>query len=137
MGVSPSLPPMTENTASDDEDDNIAWLNINELEPAEVAELEECINTCVEHWRTAAPEARKKMFTFFAVSGIFLLVCCHGHVLAMCDMIRSGELMKYLLAIVCRLLDTYSAGIGLGYNVMCTFFGTLRCSSLGAFVTTL
>ncbi|KAJ7823309.1 hypothetical protein B0H14DRAFT_3146083 [Mycena olivaceomarginata] len=131
VGVSPSLPPMTESTASDDEDDDIAWLNINELEPAEVAELEECINTCVERWRAAAPEARKKMFAFFGVSGIFLSVCRHGHVLAMCDMIRSGELMKYPLVMVRRLLDTYGADIGLGYNIMSVFFGTLCHSSLG------
>ncbi|KAJ7800799.1 hypothetical protein B0H14DRAFT_2159760, partial [Mycena olivaceomarginata] len=63
---------------------------------------------------------------------MFLSVCRHGHVLAMCDMIRSGKLMKYPLAIVCRLLDTYGADIGLGYDIMCAFFGTLRCSSLGA-----
>jgi kynureninase len=75
-----------------DGDDDVAWLNVNELEATEVAELEKCINACVERWRAAAPEARKKMFQLFAVAGIFLSVCRHGHVLAMCDMIRSGEL---------------------------------------------
>jgi len=49
-------------------------------------------NDCVKRWRNAAPEARKKMFSLFAVAGIFLVVCRHGHVLVMCDMIRSGEL---------------------------------------------
>jgi hypothetical protein len=32
------------------------------------------------------------MFELFAVAGIFLVVCRHGHVVVMCDMIRSGEL---------------------------------------------
>jgi hypothetical protein len=32
------------------------------------------------------------MFALFAVAGIFLAVCRHGHVLVICDMIRSGEL---------------------------------------------
>jgi hypothetical protein len=47
---------------------------------------------CVNRWRNAGPEARKKMFSLFAIAGIFLVVCRHGHVLVMCDMIRSGEL---------------------------------------------
>jgi hypothetical protein len=55
-------------------------------------ELRKCVNACVERWKAAGPEARKKMFALFAISGIFLSVCRHGHVLVMCDMIRSGEL---------------------------------------------
>ncbi|KAJ7734413.1 hypothetical protein B0H16DRAFT_1225125, partial [Mycena metata] len=73
----------------------------------------------------------KKMFALFAVAGIFLVVCRHGHVVVMCDMIRSGELMKYPLAMVKRLLDRYGKDIGLGYNIMCAFFKTLLRSSLG------
>ncbi|KAJ7862680.1 hypothetical protein B0H14DRAFT_3863115 [Mycena olivaceomarginata] len=120
-----------------DGDDNVAWLNVNELEATEVTELEKCINACVERWRAAAPEARKKMLKLFAVAGIFLSVCRHGHVLAMCDMIRSGELMKYPLAIVRRLLDEFGSDIGLGYDIICTFFKTLLRSSLGARVVAL
>ncbi|KAJ6591445.1 hypothetical protein B0H10DRAFT_1829953 [Mycena sp. CBHHK59/15] len=79
----------------------------------------------------AGPEARKKMFTLFAVAGIFIAVCCHGHVLVMCDMICSGELMKYLLAIVTKLFELYGTDIGLSYDIMCVFFKTLLQSSLG------
>ncbi|KAJ6579764.1 hypothetical protein B0H10DRAFT_2342373 [Mycena sp. CBHHK59/15] len=75
-----------------DLDDDVAWLNVNELESADVEELERCLNTCVDRWRAAGPDARKKMFALFAVSSIFLSVCRHGHVIVMCDMIRSGEL---------------------------------------------
>ena len=32
------------------------------------------------------------MFALFAIARIFLVVCRHGHVLVICDMIRSGEL---------------------------------------------
>ncbi|KAJ6450440.1 hypothetical protein C8R47DRAFT_1230255 [Mycena vitilis] len=120
------------NVASDNKDDDVAWLNVNELEATELAELETCINTCVERWRAAAPEARNKMFALFAVTGIFVSVCRHGHILAMCDMIRSGELMKYPLAIVRRLFDQYGTDIGLGYDIFCAFWTTLRRSSLGA-----
>lgn len=86
--ASDALPPGT----SADVDDDIAWLNINKLTGDESDELERCVNTCVERWKNAGPEARKKMFALFAISGIFLSVCRHGHVVVMCDMIRSGEL---------------------------------------------
>lgn len=117
-------------------------MNVSEHE-----ELAKCVNTCVDRWKNAGPEARKKMFALFAISGIFLAVCRHGHVLVMCDMIRSGELyvsyclfppfvnlpcrMKYPLAIVRRLLDDFGADIGLGYDIMCAFFKTLKKSRLG------
>ncbi|KAJ6570302.1 hypothetical protein DFH09DRAFT_917277 [Mycena vulgaris] len=74
----PFPPPPEEGTSS---------LSGNEAE-----ELAKCINTCVERWKAAGPEARKKMFALFAIAGIFVSVCRHGHVLVMCDMIRSGEL---------------------------------------------
>jgi len=85
----------------------------------------------VKRWRSAAPEARKKMFSFFAVSGIFLVVCQHGHVLFLCDMIRSGELMKYPLALVNKLMDVYGPDLALGYDIACGFAKTLRSSLLG------
>lgn len=72
---------------ADVDPEDIAWLNVTEID-----ELAQCVNTCVERWRNAGPEARKKMFALFAVSGVFLAVCRHGHVLVICDMIRSGEL---------------------------------------------
>jgi len=106
------------------------------------------MNTCVERWKNAGPEARKKMFALFAVAGIFLAVCRHGHVLVLCDMIHSGELyvlccsefrllttfyrVKYPIAIVDRLIDMYGPDICLGYDIMCAFIKTLTRSCLGA-----
>jgi hypothetical protein len=69
------------------DNDEIAWLNLVEHD-----ELAKCLDTCVDRWRNAGPEARKKMFALFAIAGIFLVVCRYGHVLVICDMIRSGEL---------------------------------------------
>ncbi|TFK59155.1 hypothetical protein BDN72DRAFT_906109 [Pluteus cervinus] len=94
------------------------------------------INTCVERWRNAGPESRKKMFALFAVSGIFVTVCRHGHVLLICDMIRSGELMKYPIAHVKTLLERYGGDIGLGYDIFCQLIKTLRKSSLADTVKT-
>ncbi len=49
-------------------------------------------SACADRWRAAGPEVRKRMFSLFAVSGIFIAICRHGHVLVLCDMIKSGEL---------------------------------------------
>ncbi|KAJ7691943.1 hypothetical protein B0H17DRAFT_934531 [Mycena rosella] len=84
--------PMPPSEFNGDQDEDIAWLNVNELEGSAVDNLAKCINACVDHWRAAGPEAQKKMFALFAIAGIFLSVCRHGHVTVMCDMIRSGEL---------------------------------------------
>ena len=65
------------------------WLNV---EQGRDSELSESVDICIQHWHNAGLEARKKMFTLFAVSGIFLVVCRHGHLLFICDMVRSGEL---------------------------------------------
>ncbi|KAJ6449004.1 hypothetical protein C8R45DRAFT_1057327 [Mycena sanguinolenta] len=46
-------------------------------------------------------------------------------------MIHSGELMKYLLAIVAKLFERYGCDPGLSNNIMCAFFKTLLRSSLG------
>ncbi|KAI5822913.1 hypothetical protein K523DRAFT_256164, partial [Schizophyllum commune Tattone D] len=116
----------------DDSTDDVAWLN-----EIETKEVNTCVNTCVERWKNLGPEARKKMLSLFSVSGIFLCVCRHGHVLVMCDMIRSGELMKYPLAIVDHLLKTYGPDFGLGYDIMCAFFKTLQKSTLAPRVAAL
>ncbi|KAJ7277806.1 hypothetical protein C8J57DRAFT_1503643 [Mycena rebaudengoi] len=116
---------------NDDPDGDIAWLNVNEMNPNDLDELQKCVNTCVERWKATGPEARKKMFALFAIAGIFISVCRHGHVVLMCDMIRSGELMKYPLAIIAKILERYGKDAGIGYDIMCAFFKTLLRSSLG------
>ncbi|KAI0684967.1 hypothetical protein C8T65DRAFT_712851 [Cerioporus squamosus] len=92
---------------------------------------EEVASICVKRWKNAGPEARKKMFALFAVSGVFVSLCRHGHILIMCDMIRSGELMKYPLAIINKLLKVYGPDILVGYDIGCEFSKTLDNSSLG------
>ena len=71
---SPALPDTTFDLYANDDD--IAWLNITENE-----ELQKITDVCVEHWHSASPKSRKKMFALFAVSGIFIAVCHHGHLL--------------------------------------------------------
>jgi hypothetical protein len=47
---------------------------------------------CIERWRNASPEERKKMWGVFDETGLFLAACRHGLIVTMCDMIKSGEL---------------------------------------------
>jgi hypothetical protein len=108
---------------------------------------------CVDRWRNAGPEQKKKMFAMFDESGIFLTACRHGFVLLVCDMIQSGELLvslvpaliqsdriipdsaKYPLAMVDKLLSVYSSKIACRYDIGCVFQTTLHNSSLGSRAT--
>ncbi|KAK1220905.1 hypothetical protein PQX77_016284 [Marasmius sp. AFHP31] len=101
-------------------DTGVPWLNINEME-----ELAVCVDTCIDRWRAATPNSRKRMFSFFSITGIFLAVCRHGHVLALCDMKKSSELMKYLLAIIHMTLKAYGKELRVGYDIMCVFYQML------------
>ena len=65
---------------------------VDGLEDKDPEAVAESVSVCVERWRNAGPDARKKMFALFEITGIFICVCRHGHLLVMCDMIQSGEL---------------------------------------------
>ena len=47
---------------------------------------------CIDWWRNARADVRKKTFAVFKESGIFLAMCQHRFMLLACDMIKSGEL---------------------------------------------
>ncbi|KAL0567633.1 hypothetical protein V5O48_014366 [Marasmius crinis-equi] len=100
-----------------------AWLNVNETE-----DLRQCIDVCVDRWKAAAPDAQKRMWSFFAVTGIFVAVCRHGHLYVVCDMVKSGELMKYPLAVVNKILERYGKDLAIGYDIMCAFYKTMQRS---------
>ncbi|KAF8873102.1 hypothetical protein BD779DRAFT_1452217 [Infundibulicybe gibba] len=99
-------------------------------EGSESGEPTQGVEVCLERWRNAGPDTRKRVFALFAVSGIFIAVCRHGHVLFMCDMICSGELMKYPLSIVQKMFKHYSSDIALGYDIACAFSKSLERSPL-------
>ncbi|KAJ7861557.1 hypothetical protein B0H14DRAFT_2575920 [Mycena olivaceomarginata] len=44
----------------DDTDDDVAWLNINELTLEDTEDITKCLDTCVERWKAPSPEARRK-----------------------------------------------------------------------------
>jgi Kyakuja-Dileera-Zisupton transposase len=88
-------------------------------------------NPCADRWRNMKSTLTSKMWGVFEETGLFLALCRHGFVLMMADMIRSGELSKYALAVVQKMIEIFGADLGLGYDIGCRFRTTLDNSPLG------
>ncbi|KAF7367948.1 hypothetical protein MSAN_00859900 [Mycena sanguinolenta] len=89
-------------------------------------------NPCTDRWKNMINDVTSNMWGIFDETGIFLALCRHGFVLVIADMIKSGELAKYLLAVVKELLDAFGMKLGAGYDVGCHFETTVANSELGA-----
>ncbi|KAJ6559007.1 hypothetical protein B0H10DRAFT_1846229, partial [Mycena sp. CBHHK59/15] len=89
-------------------------------------------NPCAERWKNMVNGLTAHMWGIFDETGIFLALCRHGFVLLVADMVRSGELAKYPLAMVEALLNALGKGLGGGYDIGCKFKSTLGRSPLGA-----
>ncbi|KAJ6510472.1 hypothetical protein C8R45DRAFT_1050270 [Mycena sanguinolenta] len=88
-------------------------------------------NPCSDCWKNMIDDVTSRMWGIFNETGIFLALCRHGFVLVVADMVRSGELPKYPLAVVNELLQAFGLKIGGGYDIGCHFETTLRKSGLG------
>ncbi|KAJ7075097.1 hypothetical protein B0H15DRAFT_956756 [Mycena belliarum] len=88
-------------------------------------------NPCADRWKNMITDVTSKMWGIFDETGIFLALCRHGFVLVIADMIRSGELSKYPLAVVEELLEAFGMKLGAGYDVGCDFQSTVANSELG------
>ncbi|KAJ7693723.1 hypothetical protein B0H14DRAFT_2651331 [Mycena olivaceomarginata] len=88
-------------------------------------------NPCADCWKNMIDDVTSKMWGIFDETGIFLALCRHGFVLVIADMIRTGELAKYPLAVIQELLDMFEMNLGAGYNVGCHFGATVENSELG------
>ncbi|EKM48880.1 uncharacterized protein PHACADRAFT_59495, partial [Phanerochaete carnosa HHB-10118-sp] len=73
----------------------------------------------------------KKMWKIFKETGIFVAACRHGFMLWIIDMMHSGELAKYLLAIISKILENLGDDIMIAYDIGCTTETTVSRSSLG------
>ncbi|KAJ6489101.1 hypothetical protein C8R45DRAFT_1053342 [Mycena sanguinolenta] len=87
-------------------------------------------NPCSDRWKNMVNHVTSRMWGIFDETGIFLALCRHGFALVVTDMVRNGELAKYPLAIVDKLLDAFSLKIGGGYNIGCHFETTVNNSDL-------
>ncbi|KAJ7612125.1 hypothetical protein FB45DRAFT_1037051 [Roridomyces roridus] len=88
-------------------------------------------NPCKERWKNMVNDVTAKMWGIFDETGIFLCLCRHGFALVLVDMLRSGELSKYPLAVVEHLLKHFGVDLGVGYDIGCHFCTTLDKSELG------
>ncbi|KAL6298830.1 hypothetical protein BKA93DRAFT_833746 [Sparassis latifolia] len=75
-------------------------------------------------------EDKKKMWGIFDETGIFASACRHGFILWIADMVRSGELAKYPLAMVAKVLQLLGPRSMGGYDIGCSFAHTIHDSSL-------
>ncbi|KAG1844785.1 hypothetical protein F4604DRAFT_1937342 [Suillus subluteus] len=94
-------------------------------------------NGCEGRWKNMDDTKTKKAWGIYDETGVFVAVCRHGFCLLVADMVQSGELAKYPLAVVARLLDVFGDGLGGGYDIGCQFKVTLDNSSLGPLVRSL
>ncbi|KAG0706446.1 hypothetical protein DFH29DRAFT_872226 [Suillus ampliporus] len=79
------------------------------------SEMEGSEFRCTERWRNAGPEQS----------------CRHRFVLLACNMVWSGELAKYPLALLNHLMSILGENGGCAYDIGCAFAKTLASSSLG------
>ncbi|SJK97305.1 uncharacterized protein ARMOST_00557 [Armillaria ostoyae] len=76
---------------------------------------------CSDRWRNMVNDQTSRMWGIYDETGIFVSLCRHGFVLVAADMVRSGELAKYPIAIVDKLLDVFGEDLGVGYDIGCKF----------------
>ncbi|KAK7047994.1 hypothetical protein R3P38DRAFT_3306983 [Favolaschia claudopus] len=80
---------------------------------------------CQERWKNMSEELTAK------IRGVFLALCRHGFVILIADMVKSGELAKYGLAVTNAILEAFGPDLGIGYDIGCGFCITIRNSPLG------
>ncbi|KAG1834285.1 hypothetical protein DFJ58DRAFT_719367 [Suillus subalutaceus] len=88
-------------------------------------------NACAGRWKNMDDAKTKKAWGIYDETGAFVAVCRHGFSLLIADMVQSGELAKYPLAVVSKLMDVFGKNLGGGYDIGCQFKTTLDQSSLG------
>ncbi|KAJ3828633.1 hypothetical protein F5880DRAFT_1621091 [Lentinula raphanica] len=117
-------------TAEEHQEDD-EWVDEDAGDPTDGSTPNSRFSHCTDNWKASSAESKKRMWDGFEESGIFASACRHGFILWICDMIRSGELAKYPLAIVAKALEVFDGHWLLGYDIGCSFAGTIDRSSLG------
>ncbi|KIY46451.1 hypothetical protein FISHEDRAFT_47269 [Fistulina hepatica ATCC 64428] len=85
---------------------------------------------CADNWKAAMASEVKRMWGIYRETGVFATACRHGFILWLADMVQSGELAKYPLAMTAKILDVLGDSNILAYDIGCAFEGTLSRSSL-------
>ncbi|KAH9847640.1 hypothetical protein C2E23DRAFT_729996, partial [Lenzites betulinus] len=88
-------------------------------------------SSCTKNWKAAQADEKKRAWDVFEETGVFASACRHGFILWVIDMIRSGELARYPLATIAKVIEVLDERSLGGYDVGCSLIGTIERSSLG------
>ncbi|KIM53199.1 hypothetical protein SCLCIDRAFT_32065 [Scleroderma citrinum Foug A] len=92
------------------------------------SQVEKAVN-CTDNWK-AANSTDEDTVHVFEQTGIFISACRHGIVQTVVEMRRSGELAKYPLATINKLLDVHGANQAIGSDIGCSLASTIAASSI-------
>ncbi|KAJ7772501.1 hypothetical protein B0H14DRAFT_3590063 [Mycena olivaceomarginata] len=84
------------------------------------SENDEGDSGCLDNWQNMKEGVTAHAYGMYDETGFFPALCRHGFVLKVVDMVKSGELSKYPLAITAHLLNALGE-IAIGYNIGCKF----------------
>ncbi|KAJ7832527.1 hypothetical protein B0H14DRAFT_3087771 [Mycena olivaceomarginata] len=73
---------------------------------------------CDERWENMKEDVTARAWGMYDETGIFPALCRHGFVLVVVDMVKSGELAKYGLAVIHHLIENLGE-IAMGIDVGC------------------
>ncbi|KAJ7807195.1 hypothetical protein B0H14DRAFT_2381496 [Mycena olivaceomarginata] len=80
---------------------------------------------CSDRWQNMKEEVTARSYGMYDETGFFPALCRHGFVLKVVDMVKSGELSKYPLAITAHLLNVLGE-VAIGYDIGCKFGKTVK-----------
>ncbi|KAH7918582.1 hypothetical protein BV22DRAFT_1024367 [Leucogyrophana mollusca] len=86
-------------------------------------------SVCTDNWKTANTISENTT-QVFDQTGIFVCACRHGIIETLVEMRNSGELAKYALATINKLLDVYGYDGAMAYDIGCSFSTTASNSSI-------
>ncbi|KAG1788084.1 uncharacterized protein HD556DRAFT_1434130 [Suillus plorans] len=69
-------------------------------------------DSCKGRWSNMDDIKTKRSWGIYNRTGIFVAIYCHGFCLLIVDMVQSGELAKYPLVVVAKLLDMFGSNLG-------------------------
>ncbi|KAJ6550722.1 hypothetical protein B0H10DRAFT_2242599 [Mycena sp. CBHHK59/15] len=73
---------------------------------------------CAERWQNMKEEVTSCAYGMYDETGFFPALCRHSFILKVCDMVKSGELAKYPLAIASHLMNVLGE-VAVAYDVGC------------------
>ncbi|KAE9390804.1 hypothetical protein BT96DRAFT_832922 [Gymnopus androsaceus JB14] len=121
------------------------WSSIEDPAPSADTELLHHVwaeGRCEERWHNMKEANTVKSAAKFRENGWFVLLCRHMMVLAVCNMVQSGELSRYPLALLhlfmsaekeereCTGEGRSKGSLAIAYNITCNFSKTLPRSPL-------